>query len=245
MISGVGQKQPKLSRSALAARGPSEMRDAIHGAWGPVLKLPSTSAGATGAILLDHAARWVDAQVDSPTAESFRLAASRARQSAPGREGIAYRFWAVEGSVAPDSLLGVFWSMADGCATAAGFNRATMDLVPKGDEATDAVEVTQAAMATRPLSLKSTDSKLVVAKLAQVPPKLPDMVGIADLFAQAPERTHPRNEPGGRIGTNTTAEYLPTYAQQLFFAHACKSWPGSCTGRGGSARIRLCQEMLA
>lgn len=46
------------------------------------------------------------ARGDSPCGEDFRTAAKRAKQSAPGPDGIGYRFSAMEGSMAPDALLG-------------------------------------------------------------------------------------------------------------------------------------------
>lgn len=50
--------------------------------------------------------------------------------SARGPDGIGYRFWAVEGSEAPASLLEVLLPMADGCAPPPGFS-ATMTFCPE------------------------------------------------------------------------------------------------------------------
>lgn len=108
------------------------MCEALRDAWLLVASRPPTDARATEAILRDHAVQWEGSQIDSQTAESFRAAALRARQTAPGPDGVGYRFWAVERSNAPASLLEVIWPMVGRCAPPAGFNSAIMAFGAKG-----------------------------------------------------------------------------------------------------------------
>ena len=119
---------------------------------------------ATAEEVIARCARPLDfSGVAPPTVDDFRAAASWARSSAPGRDGIPYEAWAAAGDSGASTLHAVCCSLLQGVPIPMpiSFNDGVMVFAPKGEREGDESAVFREAVDTRPLSLKNSDNKLV------------------------------------------------------------------------------------
>lgn len=77
------------------------MHEALRDEWRPVFTRVPTDVREVRDFLQSLAVRWDVGGWETLGVEDFRVAAKRAKQSAPGPDGIGYRFWVVEDSAAP------------------------------------------------------------------------------------------------------------------------------------------------
>eukprot|EP00959_Pyramimonas_sp_CCMP1952_P113167 2365398-Pyramimonas_sp.AAC.1 len=82
--------------------------------------------------------------------------------SAPGPDGLPYMAWK-KTPIAAQVLLNVTIEIMRGLPVPMDFNESLLIFTPKGSEPEDRQTVTRLAKATRPLSLKNTDCKIVAA----------------------------------------------------------------------------------
>ena len=136
---------------------------ALSAAWSDTFSA-KPSCGATAEEVISRWACPLDfGGVSPPSVEDFKAAASRARSSAPGRDGLPYSAWAAAGDAGASTLHAVCCSLLQGVPMPLSFNDGVMVFAPKGGREGDEFAVYREAVDTRPLSLKNSDNKLVCA----------------------------------------------------------------------------------
>ena len=140
---------------------PTARIGALSAAWSDTFSA-QPSCMATAEEVIARWARPLDfSRVSPPSVEDFKTAASRARSSAPGRDGLPYEAWAAAGDSGASTLHAVCCSLLQGVPMPISFNDGVMVFAPKGEREGDESAVHREAIDTRPLSLKNSDNKLV------------------------------------------------------------------------------------
>ena len=85
------------------------------------------------------------------------------RDSAPGGDGLPYSSYKGIGLTGVKTLLGADRALRSGVLPPPSFNESVTMFSPKGTQPHDPVEVIREPLKTRPLSLKNTDNKTIVA----------------------------------------------------------------------------------
>jgi len=83
--------------------------------------------------------------------------------SQPGTDGLPYSAWKAAGGHGVKALHNCDKSLRQGVLPPPDFNESSAIFVPKGSQPHDPVEVIREPLQTRPLSLKNTDNKIIVA----------------------------------------------------------------------------------
>ena len=144
---------------------PTARIGALSVAWSDTFSA-KPSCMATAEEVIARWARPLDfSGVAPPTVEDFRAAASRARSSAPGRDGIPYEAWAAACDPGASTLHAVCCSLLQGVPMPISFNDGVMVFAPKSEREGDESAVFREAVDTRHLSLKNSDNKLVCGGL--------------------------------------------------------------------------------
>ncbi len=97
----------------------------------------------------------------APTTESFRRIVHRLPASAPGPDGIPFKAWSAGGEAAIETLWLVHIWAAEGLPLPLEGLCSLLVFLPKGEEASDGESVVRAPGDTRPISLKSSDLKII------------------------------------------------------------------------------------
>jgi len=87
----------------------------------------------------------------------------RARDSSPGGDGLPYSAWRATGLTGVKALMNCDDALRRGVLPPPEFNESGTVFSPKGSQPHDPVEVIREPLQTRPLSMKNTDNKIIVA----------------------------------------------------------------------------------
>ena len=100
-----------------------------------------------------------------PSSECIQKFLRRAKNSAPGPDGLPYAAWLACGDSGASTLHGILLDVCDGRIPATSFNDTNIVFLPKSDVCCPGGLIA-APGATRPLGLKNTDNKAIAATLA-------------------------------------------------------------------------------
>ena len=100
-----------------------------------------------------------------PSSECILKSLRRAKNSAPGPDGLPYAAWLACGDSGASTLHGILLDVCDGRIPATPFNDTNIVFLPKSDVCCPGGLIA-APGATRPLGLKNTDNKAIAATLA-------------------------------------------------------------------------------
>ena len=136
------------------AKSPTAQLDALRTAWAPTFDKKHVDIEGSK-VFLDAYARPLDFSVSRPPGvQDYVNFLERAKHSAPGIDGLPYGAWRRAGPCGAQTLFGIGQYMMAGSTMPIGFNDSSTAFPPNGDDELDAVEVSRAAVDTRPLSLK-------------------------------------------------------------------------------------------
>lgn len=112
-----------------------------------------------------HCRSWLEQRLamdgPGPDWRSIGRAAEKARDSAPGPDGLRYTAWRVAGAIARRCLADLLWCFMGGGPLLASFAATLVVFLPKGDEPGYLEDVILRASCLRPLGLQNADANLV------------------------------------------------------------------------------------
>jgi hypothetical protein len=144
--------------------------------------VPAVSAKAGGTLLVDHwksvfaekpccptaQATLLEHCVLAPTVktwvlekEDFLHILHRARDSAPGPDGLPYSAWSGASRHVQDDLYTMYTDIMNGSELPPGFNRCFLACIPKGDAPGDHIGVARTPDSTRPIAMSNAVAKLM------------------------------------------------------------------------------------
>jgi endonuclease/exonuclease/phosphatase family metal-dependent hydrolase len=106
-------------------------------------------------VLAPHVATWTLEKAD------FLTILNRARDSAPGPDGLPYSAWANSPAHIHDELFTMYAGLLDGEDLPAMFNHCYLACIPKGDAPGDHVGISRTPEATRPIAMSNALAKLL------------------------------------------------------------------------------------
>ena len=137
------------------------MAQALARAWAPTFALKEPDYAKANLMLDDHCTDYSHFQSAPPSFNDFQRAASRAKPSATGDDGIPYAAWTSR--TAATTLALVADRLMSGQVMPREFNNSISIFPPKGDEEDDDTDLTRSPMNTRMLSLKNSDNKIIAS----------------------------------------------------------------------------------
>ncbi|CAK0811032.1 unnamed protein product [Prorocentrum cordatum] len=141
---------------------PDEMIAELQKQWAPVFQPKPSSTQHVQRYLEKHVKKFDCSDMGIPTLGKMQHLIRSLNNSAPGPDGLPYMAWK-KTPIAAQVLLNVTIEIMRGLPVPMDFNESLLIFTPKGSEPEDRQTVTRLAKATRPLSLKNTDCKIVAA----------------------------------------------------------------------------------
>ena len=144
------------------ARTPEAMAAALRAHWGPIFSAKMVPQEKLDEFLDRVGVRFPEAPLPIPSEADVRFALTKARPSAPGPDGLSYRAWRAvpqQVTVLHNLLLHLF----AGHHVPEHLNDSIFAFLAKGTEPTDVLDCVRSPGATRPLSLRNTDTKVLAS----------------------------------------------------------------------------------
>ena len=136
--------------------------------WSKVFREQPCSREAQRTLLAHAVPCPPDIQWNIDRGEFWEIAL-RARDSAPGPDGLPYSAWSQADPRALNTIFDAYSELVDGRPLPEGFNRSLMVLIPKGELDGDHLAIARLPGATRPITLSNSVAKLFAMCLNRGP----------------------------------------------------------------------------
>eukprot|EP00959_Pyramimonas_sp_CCMP1952_P466012 9489272-Pyramimonas_sp.AAC.1 len=142
------------------------MKEALREHWAPVCSPKSAPFKHLDAYLSKHVKQFEWSDMNSPSEEQLRNALVHASLTAPGPDGLPCSAWK-GAKLAVPALHGILLELFSGPPPPPELNDLLLVFAPKGRKVEDASFVVREPATARPLALKSTGVKIVLAACNQ------------------------------------------------------------------------------
>ena len=155
-LTGVKSSEGHITRDHVG------IAEELKHAWSNTFTTKGTISPLSHRVLEKWAVKFDFSEVTPPTRDDYRRVVKVSADKATGPDGIPNSAWRATGDEGIDTLKEAGDSLASGDKPPTWFNSSIMLFTPKGEDESDSYsERVRVASATRPLSLKNTDNKIV------------------------------------------------------------------------------------